>query len=155
MSHASVPTPPPHDPLAGWPIVIEIPVAWGEMDANGHVNNIVFFRYFESARIEYLVAIDFVGGSGAGIGPILGSTNCRFRRPIVYPDRLRVGARSTAVAEDRFTMEYAIVSEAGGHVAAQGGGVVVAYDYGRGAKAALPAAVRAAIERLEAGGRPG
>ena len=39
------------DPLAGYPVRIEVPVAWGEMDAFGHVNNVVYFRYFESARI--------------------------------------------------------------------------------------------------------
>ena len=40
-----------NSPVADYPVVIEIPVAWGEMDAYGHVNNIVYFRYFESARI--------------------------------------------------------------------------------------------------------
>jgi acyl-CoA thioester hydrolase len=45
--------------LAGYPVVVEIPVAWGDMDYFRHVNNIVFFRYFESARIEYLERIGF------------------------------------------------------------------------------------------------
>jgi len=40
--------------LATFPVVITIPVAWGEMDAYGHVNNSVYFRYIESARIKYL-----------------------------------------------------------------------------------------------------
>ena len=42
-----------NSPVADYPVVIETPVAWGEMDAYGHVNNIVYFRYFESARIAY------------------------------------------------------------------------------------------------------
>ena len=37
------------DPLAGFPVVVDIPVAWGEMDAFGHVNNVMYFRYFETA----------------------------------------------------------------------------------------------------------
>lgn len=40
------------EPLAGFPVRVDIPVAWGEMDAFGHVNNVVYFRYFESARID-------------------------------------------------------------------------------------------------------
>ena len=44
----------PHTLLAGFPVILELPVQWGEMDAYGHVNNTVFFRYFESARMEYL-----------------------------------------------------------------------------------------------------
>ena len=134
--------------LADFPVVITVPVAWGEMDAFGHVNNIVYFRWFESARIAYLDAIAFRGGA-AGVGPILASTQCRFRRPLAYPDVVRVGARTTAVKDDRFTMEYRIVSDAAGGVAAEGSGVIVAYDYASAAKAALPAAVRARIGEVE------
>jgi acyl-CoA thioester hydrolase len=138
----------PH--LAGWPVIITLPVAWGEMDAFGHVNNIIFFRYFESARIAYLDAIGFRGDAGAGgVGPILASTQCRFRRPLAYPDTLRVGARSTEVGSDRFTMAYVIVSEALGEAAAEGGGVIVAYDYASGRKTMLPDDVRLRIADLE------
>ncbi len=134
------------DPLNGFPVVIEVAVAWGDMDAFGHVNNTVFFRFFESARIAYLRAIDFTAGGDAGaVGPILASTHCRFRRPLAFPDTVRVGARTTELEEDRFIMEYRVVSEALGDVAAEGGGVVVSYDYGAGRKTALPAPVRARI----------
>lgn len=130
-------------------IIITVPVAWGEMDAFGHVNNAVFFRYFESARIAYLEAIDFRGDTPDRVGPILASTHCRFRRPLAYPDTLRVHARATLVDEDRFTMEYRILSDQLGAVAAEGGGVVVAYDYAHARKARLPDAVRARIREID------
>jgi acyl-CoA thioester hydrolase len=134
------------DPLATFPIVISVPIAWGDMDAYGHVNNTVFFRLFESARIEYLRAIEFgAGGAAGGIGPILASTECRFRRPLEFPDTVRVGARTVSVDQDRFTMEYMIVSEGLGEVAALGGGVIVSYDYDRRAKTAIPDPVRLRI----------
>ena len=128
-------------------VVVDSPVAWGDMDAFGHVNNTVFFRWFESARIAYLDQIGF-RGSNKGIGPILASTHCRFRRPLAYPDRVRVGARVTELSDDRFTMEYELVNKEG-QVAASGGGVVVAYDYTAGAKALLPSSVREAIRNLD------
>lgn len=141
------------EPLSGYPIVIEVPVAWGDMDAFGHVNNTVFFRFFESARIAYLRAIEFTAGGGAGaVGPILASTQCRFRRPLTFPDTVRVGAGTTELAEDRFVMEYRIVSEALGDVAGEGSGVVVSYDYGAGRKTAIPAPVRARILALGVSG---
>ncbi|CAN5820193.1 hypothetical protein BH23GEM9_BH23GEM9_15780 [soil metagenome] len=133
--------------LAGFPLVIEVPVAWGEMDAFGHVNNIVFFRYFESARIAYLDAIEFRGDEN--VGPILASTNCRFRRPLEYPDSLRIGARTTILERDRFTMEYVLVSSSLGEVAAQGAGVIVAYDYTNRRKTAIPGSVRSRILMLD------
>lgn len=136
--------------LAGYPIVIAVPVAWGEMDAFGHVNNIVYFRYFESARIAYLDAIAFRGDAASGgVGPILASTHCRFRRPLAYPDTVHVGARTTDVADDRFTMEYRIVSESGDDVVAEGGGIIVAYDYVNNTKTALPRDVRERIADVE------
>lgn len=92
------------DRFAAFPIVIGVPFAWGDMDAYGHVNNTVYFRLFESARIEYLRAIEFTaGGSDGGVGLILASTHCRFRRPLAYPDTVRVGARTVDIGDDRFT----------------------------------------------------
>lgn len=139
-----------HPLLEEYPIVIEVPIAWGEMDSFSHVNNIVYFRWFESARIAYLDAIGFRGGDGhSGVGPILSSTHCRFRRPLRYPDTVQVGARTEQVAVDRFTMEYRIVSLGEDAVAAEGGGIVVAYDYEAAIKSGLPLDVRDRIRQLE------
>jgi acyl-CoA thioester hydrolase len=136
-----------NDALAGYSVIIEVPVAWGEMDAFGHVNNIVYFRYFESARIAYLDAIGFRGE--AGPGPILASTHCRFRRALEYPDAVHVGARTTSLEPDRFTMEYLIVSDRMNDVAAAGGGIIVAYDYAARRRTMLPPAVLARIRELD------
>jgi acyl-CoA thioester hydrolase len=136
--------------LEAFPVVIDDVVRWGDLDALGHVNNTVFFRYFESARIAYFERIRFWPESGAkGVGPILGSTQCRFRRPLRYPDRLKIGARVVSLEEDRFTMEYEIWSESLATTAASGQAVVVSFDYGAGAKASVPSAIRQALLALE------
>lgn len=136
---------------AGFPVVISWPVAWGEMDAFGHVNNIVYFRYFESGRLAYFERIGYLEHlKRTGLGPILASTSCTFRRPLHYPDTVEIGVRVTALGEDRFTMGYRLVSRGQGAVAAEGEGVIVSYDYRQGRKAPLPAPIRREIERLEA-----
>jgi acyl-CoA thioester hydrolase len=138
-----------------FPIRLEIPVAWGEMDAMGHVNNIVYLRWFECARIAYFERLGWLAMLRAeGVGPILHSTQARFRAPVVWPDTITVGARiapfEAGVAEpDRFTMFYEVRSQALERVAADGSGVVVSYDYRRGAKTPLPAGIRAQIAELE------
>jgi acyl-CoA thioester hydrolase len=135
--------------LTDFPIVIEVPIAWGEMDAYGHVNNIVFFRHFESARIALLDHLDFRDpGAHDGVGPILHSTQCRFRRPLSYPDSVHVGARVSELTGDRFTMEYRILSLAQRATAADGSGIVVAFNYRTSEKAALPASVVMRLEEL-------
>lgn len=136
--------------LDGFNVTLGIDVAWGDMDAFAHVNNTVYFRWFESARIAYFHALGFSDRrETSDIGPILASTHCRFRIPVTFPDRVEVGARVTDVGTDRFTMEYRAVSERHGAVAAEGGGLVVAYDYASGSKALLPENVRMRIRELD------
>src|SRR6185436_19860569 len=92
--------------LSGFPVVIELPVVWGEMDSYRHVNNVVYFRYLESARLEYFRRLGwFEYEEETGVGPILAATQARFRKPLSYPDTISLGARVSALAEDRFTME--------------------------------------------------
>lgn len=140
------------DLLAGFPVVIETPVAWGEMDSLLHVNNTVYFRYFESARMTYFERIGFWEHMGrTGVGPILASTSCRFKLPLTYPDAVLIGAAVPEVGDDRFTMKYAVASRRHGRVAAEGEGLIVAYDYQQLKKAPLPDEIRERIRELEGG----
>lgn len=133
------------------PVTIDIPIHWGDMDALGHVNNVLFFRYLESARVAYIAALGLPSLRDVdGVGFILQHAECRFRRPVVYPDTLKVNAKLTAMEADRFTLLHEIFSTAQGVVAAIGKGTIVTYDYARAVKAPIPARVREAIERLEA-----
>lgn len=143
-----------NDPAAtcatAFPVRLEIPVAWGEMDAMGHVNNIVYLRWFECARIAYFERIGWLeAGRVNGVGPILHSTQARFRAAVKWPDTISVGTRVSGLEDDRFTMLYEVRSHALQRVAAEGSGIVVCYDYRRGAKAALPPEVRERIAKLE------
>ena len=100
-----------HPLLDGFPVVARIPVQWGEMDAYGHVNNTVLFRYFETARIAFLDRCGFLETHERDkVGAILHSTDCRFRRALRYPDTVLVGGRALDVSTDRFTMGYRVVS---------------------------------------------
>ena len=142
--------PSPH--LIGFPVVVEQAVAWGDMDSFGHVNNVVFFRYFENARVEYLARVGwFALLTDTGVGPIVASAQARFRRPLAHPDRLHVGARIIDVQADRVTFEHRLVSEKWADVAADGQAVVVCFDYRGNAKAPLPHALRDRIDALERG----
>lgn len=134
----------------GYPVIIQLPVAWGEMDSFGHVNNVVYFRYFESARMAYFERMqgpEYM--KETGIGPILASTQCRFRLPLVYPDTISVGARVQSIEADRFTMDYLLVSHQMQKVAAEGSGLLVMYDYNRKTKASLPDVLRQRLEEIE------
>mgnify|MGYP000629447768 FL=1 len=135
--------------LAEYPVIVESPVIWGDMDAYEHVNNTVYFRYFESARIAFFDQLKFKEVKDeTGIGPILASTQCRFRIPLTYPDTVSIGARVTDVEGDRFTMHYRVVSHQHKKIAAEGEGLLIAYDYKALTKAALPEIIYRRIQQL-------
>ena len=142
--------------LAAYPVRITVPVAWGEMEAMGHVNNVVYLRWFESVRRVSLQRVGLMAHlQEHGVGPILAETRCRFRIPLEYPDEVEVGARVARLETDRFLMEYAVASRNHGRIAAEGDGLIVTYDYDAQRKAPIPEATRMAIDTLEAGRRIG
>ena len=140
------------DPLlACFPVVIEQAVAWGEMDAYQHVNNVVYFRYFENSRLEYFRRLNWLAmQNDTGVGPILASTQARFRKPLTYPDDILIAARISEVGVDRLTMEHRILSRRLGAVATEGEGIIVTFDYARAVKAPVPDELRQRIAALEA-----
>ena len=142
-----------NDSLSEWPVTVTLPVVWGEMDSFSHVNNAVYFRYFESARIAYFEALGYTEHMAqTGKGPILAETSCRYRRPLTYPDTITVGVRVAKLEEDRFLMEYSLWSHSQETTAARGTGLVVSYDYRASKRCILPESIREAIVALEAGG---
>ena len=133
-----------------YPVIIELPVAWGDMDAFAHVNNTAYFKYFESARIAYFEKSDFMDFMEThGIGPILASTQCRFKIPLTYPDKISVGARVAEIGKDRFTMEYTVISHKHKKIAASGEGVLVTFNYRNNQKTMIPDEIKKRIIGLE------
>jgi acyl-CoA thioester hydrolase len=138
------------DLLTRCTVIVTIPVAWGGMDANGHVNNIIYFRYFESVRIAYFEKLDFRNlQRETGIGLILASTECRYKIPLHYPETISVGTKILSMDEDRFVMGYEVYSHTNKKVAADGEGIIVTYDYNAGKKVVIPEDWRKQILELE------
>lgn len=140
-----------HPLLAAFPVVIELDVGWSDMDSFDHVSNLVYFRYFQDARLVYVERVGWLQTKREiGQGPILKSTNATYRKPLKFPDHIWIGARVTDLQPERMTFEHKVVSKAWDAVACEGTAVVVSYDYRKDAKCPVPDAVRAAIEALEA-----
>ncbi len=140
-----------HPLLTGYPIAVQTPLTWGQMDAFAHVNNTQYFRWFEDVRMAYFQACGiFDHMSEHHVGPILAHTQCRFMAPLSFPDTVHVGTRIEDMGDDRFTMVYRVVSEAGNLVAAEGDGRIVMFDYAAKAKAPVPDYIRIKMQELSA-----
>jgi acyl-CoA thioester hydrolase len=134
----------------GYAVWITVPVQWGDQDAFQHVNNTVYLRWFESARILYgdLAGLDR-NAVGEHVGPILAAISCNYRKQLTYPDTVHVGARVTRIGNSSLKMEHRIISEALGAVVAEGDSTLVAFDYNTQKPVPVPAVVREAIAKLE------
>ncbi|NVK21041.1 MAG: acyl-CoA thioesterase [Kangiellaceae bacterium] len=126
-----------------FPVVLPITVAWGEMDAFQHVNNVVYLRYFESARIAYMQAIGMntdvsdPKNNPNPIGPILADSYCRYRRPVTFPDTLHIGCKIKELQEFGLVMEYQAYSEQQQTIATLGHSRIVVINYFTGQKSQL------------------
>ena len=140
----------PHSALAEFPVVITLPVQWGDQDAFGHVNNVVYFRWYESARIAYFEQ------SGIAplldrqqLGPILARIACDYHRQLNFPDTIQIGARVSRLGSKSMTIQHAIYSQAQQAIVAKSDSVVVIFHYGDNASHPIPADVREQLERFE------
>ena len=122
-----------------------IPIRWGDMDAMGHVNNTVYFRYLESVRIAWL---DSIGGAPdpAGQGPVIVNAFCNFIRQLEYPGD--VIARHYVANPGRSSFETYITlarTDAPEVICAEGGAKTVWVDFPRQQSVPLPDWLRAAV----------
>ena len=120
-------------------------VRWGDMDAMGHVNNTVYFKYMEHARVEWLHEIGFLRLPN-GQGPIIANAFCNFKRQLKYPDevlmKLYVSDPARVTFDAWTTMER--INEPG-VICAEGGATVIWIDTQREKVASLPEALRALV----------
>ncbi len=144
--------------LVGYGARLDIPVQWGEMDALGHVNNIVYLRYFESTRIRFCEELDYsgfdptkMGSPEAPYGPILASITCRYKFPVTYPDTLVAGTRYKpgSLHTYGFELEHVLVSVQHLRVAAAAVAGVIVYNYTDLRKAELPELLREKLLSME------
>jgi acyl-CoA thioester hydrolase len=135
-----------------WPVTVELPVQWGDMDSFAHVNNVVYLRWFESARIAYFERAGILERMASErVGPILARQTIDYRLPLQYPDTLRVATTVIKLGKTSFTMGLRMRSRAQGRaIAAEGESVVVMMNYRAGRKIQLWEELRRRIEELEA-----
>ncbi|MGM0563487.1 MAG: acyl-CoA thioesterase [Pseudomonadota bacterium] len=84
-------------------------IRWGDMDALGHVNNVIYFRYFEQARASWLATIgDADSINTASEGPLIITADATYLKPVVYPATLIIRMLGEAPGRSSFNIHYEI-----------------------------------------------
>jgi len=124
----------------------EVEVRWGDMDAQGHVNNAVYFTYCETARIKLLRSIGVKGRSGgAAQGPTLVTTSCDFKQQVRYPTTLDIGVRLERVGQRSFELSYGMFRQGTDELVAVARSVNAWVDFAQERAVTLPDEVRATL----------
>ena len=125
--------------------VTTMPIRWGDMDAYGHVNNTVYFRYMEQARVEWLEDMKIEVRPG-GLGPVIINASCTFLVPMNYPGLVEV--KTFAGLPGRSSVQTHVEMRIVGAptLYAEGAAKVVWMDTRTGKSAPIPDHVRAVLD---------
>jgi acyl-CoA thioester hydrolase len=141
---------PPDQPVA--PVTIQQRVAWGELDALGHVNHTVFLRWLENARLmwfEHVGIAAIMRVSKGRLGPIVVRIECDYRGAVGFPDTIRASVQCRELGASSMKLRCRVGSQVKQAIVAEGEVVVVWMNYSTGKPEPVPEAVRAAIRALE------
>lgn len=123
--------------------VTEIPIRWGDMDAYGHVNNTVYFRYMEQARVEWIEALGVQVRPG-GDGPVIINAACTFLKPMNYPGTVEV--RTYVDQPGRSSVQSHVDMLIDGELFAEGAAKIVWMNTQSGKSVPIPDQVRGELE---------
>ncbi|MFQ5994299.1 MAG: acyl-CoA thioesterase [Acidiferrobacterales bacterium] len=129
---------------------LTIPTRWMDNDIYGHVNNVVYYSYFDTVINEYLIAeggLDIVNGAVVGVAA---ESMCQFRRPLAFPDVIEAGLRIGHLGNSSVRYEIGLFVDDSDEAAAVGYFVHVFVTRASGKPTSMPRSIRTALERLQA-----
>ncbi len=127
---------------------LTIPTRWMDNDVYGHVNNVVYYSYFDTVVNEYLVASGSLDIERSRVIGLVVETRCRFFRAIAFPDTVHAGLRVARLGNSSVRYEIGIFRNEEERAAAQGHFVHVYVDRETRRPAGLPVETRRALEKI-------
>jgi acyl-CoA thioester hydrolase len=141
-----------------YPYEMTLEVAFRDIDAMGHVNNAVFFAYFETVRIKYLGDImersGLLGTELLDLPLILVEASCTYKSPALLTEKLAIGTGISRFGTKSFDMLYRVQGE-DGRLVAYGRTIQVMYDYVHRSAFSIPDSVRQYVEEFQGSWEPG
>jgi len=125
-----------------------IPTRWIDNDVYGHVNNVVYYSYFDTIVNQYLIEHGALDIEISQVVGLVVETGCQYFSPITFPDAVTAGLRVTRVGTSSVRYEIGIFRNAEQVASAQGSFIHVYVDRTTRRSTPLPAALRTAVERI-------
>lgn len=124
-------------------------IDWSELDLFGHVNNVMFLKYAQTARVNYWEQIKlYQHFLSTKQGPMLASVTCQFRKPLFYPGNITIYTKMKAIGNTSFCMLHHIIDD-NNKLVAEVEDVIVMYDFYKEEKMFFNEFFRKNVEALE------
>lgn len=128
---------------------LQIRLDWGDLDSFGHINNIAFFKYVQTSRVNYWDSIGLTQiHKEMGIGPLLVSCKCDLKKPLFYPGQITVYSRVEFIKNTSFSICHRIIDDKN-QIAAEAQDIMVMFDFNKHEKIPFPHDLKLKIEKLE------
>jgi acyl-CoA thioester hydrolase len=131
-----------------YPHLLTVPTRWMDNDVYGHVNNVVYYSYFDTVVNGYLISSGALDIEESRVIGLVVETQCRYFKPITFPDAVHAGLRVAHLGNSSVRYEVGIFRNDEETAAAQGYFVHVYVDREGRRPTALPPEMRAALERI-------
>ena len=125
-----------------------ITTRWSDNDIYGHVNNVIYYSYFDTAANRYLIEEGGLDIADAGIVGYVVNSGCQYHAPVTYPERIEAGLRVDRLGNSSVQYGIAIFREGEEQAAAHGHFVHVFVNRAEDSSVPIPAPLRTALERL-------
>lgn len=121
-----------------FPVQLRLRIDWSELDYFGHVNNVSFFKYIQSARVNFWDQIGLTHFHRTqNKGPMLASCNCTFKKPLFYPGKVVVNSRLEFIKNTSFGFSHRLFDEKD-ELVATASDIMVMYDFNSNNKIPIP-----------------
>jgi acyl-CoA thioester hydrolase len=138
----------PPEPRSAYPHFLEIPTRWKDNDCYQHVNNAVYYEYFDTVVNQFLIEKGVLDLNRSSVVGLVVETQCRYFSPIAFPDRVHAGLRVARLGNTSVHYEIGLFRNEAPEASAQGHFIHVYVDRGSNAPVALPSALKHALASL-------
>ncbi|MFN3917662.1 MAG: acyl-CoA thioesterase [Flavobacteriales bacterium] len=132
-----------------FPVRLQLRIDWSDLDYFKHVNNVSFFRYIQSSRVNYWNQVGLTKSHmNTDIGPMLVSCKCDFKQPLFYPGEVMLLARVEFIKNTSFSISHRLLNFQN-EIVAEALDVMVMYDFNKNEKILFPDWLKEKIKELE------
>ncbi len=139
---------PSPQPRAAYRHFLPIQTRWSDNDVYGHVNNVVYYSWFDTVVNEYLISSNALDIQASAVVGLVVATQCSYFSELAFPQRVDAGLRVAHVGTASVRYEVALFAEQQDLASAQGHFIHVYVDRASRRPVPLPPALRAAVERI-------